>query len=148
MDDKIKYRKEGNVRKHFNRKYYVISMALDQLKYSEELDVQEFEELLRRYFTRDLWWNASYAETQLYLAEMVVLGLVKFRIENTTDNDENKESHFISITENGLEALRSQTYHSISAQLFMAQESRRLSVIAIIIAIIGVLCAICIPLFR
>lgn len=52
------------------------------------------------------------------------------------------DQHLIYITEKGIEEYKKQTYHVLAANLLEAQESRRLSRIAIIIAVVSVIVAI------
>ena len=71
-----------------------------------------------------------------WLVDMEFIGLIK--IEHIT----NIGQTVIYLTEKGLEEYKNQTYHVLAANLLEAQESRRLSKIAIIIAIISIFVAI------
>ena len=73
-----------------------------------------------------------------WLVDMEFIGLIKN--EYLPDIGQT----VIYITEKGMEEYKKQTYHVLAANLLEAQESRRLSKIAIIIAVISVFVAICI----
>ena len=71
-----------------------------------------------------------------WLADMEFIGLI--RSEHNLDIGQT----LIYITEKGIEEYKKQTYHVLAANLLEAQESRRLSRIAIYIAVIAVIVAI------
>ena len=71
-----------------------------------------------------------------WLVDMELIGLIRVEFEP------NIQQTLIYITEKGIEEYKNQTYHVLAANLLEAQESRRLSKIAIIIAIISVFVAI------
>jgi hypothetical protein len=71
-----------------------------------------------------------------WLVDMEIIGLIRVEFEP------NIQQTLIYITEKGIEEYKKQTYHVLAANLLEAQESRRLSKIAIIIAIISVCVAI------
>ena len=73
-----------------------------------------------------------------WLVDMEFIGLIKN--EYLPDIGQT----VIYLTEKGMEEYKKQTYHVLAANLLEAQESRRLSKIAIIIAIVSVFVAICI----
>ena len=71
-----------------------------------------------------------------WLVDMALIGLI--RIEHIP----NIGQTVIYLTENGLEEYKNQTYHILAANLLEAQESRRLSRIAIFVATTAVVVAI------
>ena len=71
-----------------------------------------------------------------WLLDMKLIGLIK--IEHAPAIKQT----LIYLTEKGLDEYKNQTYHVLAANLLEAQESRRLSKIAIIIAIVSILVAI------
>ena len=71
-----------------------------------------------------------------WLADMEFIGLIRGEYDPRIDQ------HLIYITEKGIEEYKKQTYHVLAANLLEAQESRRLSRIAIIIAVVSVIVAI------
>ena len=71
-----------------------------------------------------------------WLVDMEIIGLIRVEFEP------NIQQTLIYITEKGIEEYKKQTYHVLAANLLEAQESRRLSKLAIIIAIISVCVAI------
>ena len=71
-----------------------------------------------------------------WLVDMEFIGLIKI------EYDQRIQQTLIYITEKGLEEYKRQTYHTLAAELLEAQESRRLSRIAIVIAVISVFVAI------
>ena len=71
-----------------------------------------------------------------WLADMEFIGLIRGEYDPRIDQ------HLIYITEKGIEEYKNQTYHVLAANLLEAQESRRLSRIAIIIAVVSVIVAI------
>lgn len=71
-----------------------------------------------------------------WLVDMELIGLIK--VEHIPEIGQT----VIYLTEKGMEGYKNQTYHVLAANLLEAQESRRLSKIAIIIAIISVFVAI------
>lgn len=71
-----------------------------------------------------------------WLLDMKLIGLIKI------EHDPAIKQTLIYLTEKGLDEYKNQTYHVLAANLLEAQESRRLSKIAIIIAIVSILVAI------
>ena len=71
-----------------------------------------------------------------WLADMEFIGLIRGVY------DPQIKQFLIYITEKGIEEYKNQTYHVLAANLLEAQESRRLSRIAIIIAVVSVIVAI------
>ena len=71
-----------------------------------------------------------------WLADMEFIGLIRGEYDPRIDQ------HLIYITEKGIEEYKNQTYNVLAANLLEAQESRRLSRIAIIIAVVSVIVAI------
>ena len=70
------------------------------------------------------------------LLDMELIGLIKIEYDTTI------KQTLIYLTEKGLEEYKNQTYHVLAANLLESQESRRLSKIAIVIAIVSILVAI------
>ena len=71
-----------------------------------------------------------------WLLDMELIGLIKI------EHDPAIEQTLIYLTEKGLDEYKNQTYHVLAANLLEAQESRRLSKTAIIIAIVSILISI------
>ena len=71
-----------------------------------------------------------------WLADMEFIGLIRGEYDPRIDQK------LIYITEKGIEEYKNQTYHVLAANLLEIQESRRLSKIAIIIAVVSVFVAI------
>ena len=71
-----------------------------------------------------------------WLLDMELIGLIKIEYDTTI------KQTLIYLTEKGLEEYKNQTYHVLAANLLESQESRRLSKIAILIAIVSILVAI------
>ena len=71
-----------------------------------------------------------------WLLDMELIGLIKIEYDTTI------KQTLIYLTEKGLEEYKNQTYHVLAANLLESQESRRLSKIAIVIAIVSILVAI------
>ena len=71
-----------------------------------------------------------------WLVDMEFIGLIKIEF-----NPQTKQT-LISITEKGIEEYKNQTYHVLAANLLEAQESRRLSKIAVTIAVISIIVSI------
>ncbi len=76
-----------------------------------------------------------------WLVDMEYIGLIRGEYDPRIDQ------YLIYITERGIEEYKNQTYHVLAANLLEAQESRRLSIIAIVIAIIAVVVAIGVGIF-
>ena len=71
-----------------------------------------------------------------WLVDMALIGLI--RIEHIP----NIGQTVIYLTEKGLEEYKNQTYHILAANLLEAQESRRLSRVAILVAMTAIVVAI------
>lgn len=71
-----------------------------------------------------------------WLVDMKFIGLIRIEYDPTI------KQTLIYLTEKGLEEYKNQTYHALAANLLEAQESRRLSKTAILIAIVSILIAI------
>lgn len=122
-------------------KYLFFAWTLNRLK--EFLLCQDAERVNEWYITK------SIHKTELlkgfkdpdnlvdkWLADMEFIGLIR------GEYDSRIEQHLIYITEKGIEEYKNQTYHVLAANLLEAQESRRLSIITIVIAFIAVVVAI------
>lgn len=121
-------------------KYYFYSMTLDSLVHNCRLE--KAESISTGYLINDFkhlttWslWNTPIPILELWLGEMVMLGLVimKQKPDGTI---------MLSLTEDGFKAYQEQRFHSISASLFEARLSRNLATIAIIAAVISILVSI------
>ena len=122
-------------------KYLFFAWTLNRLK--EFLLCQDAIRINERYITK------SIHKTELlkglkepdklvdkWLADMEFIGLIR------SEHNPNIGQTLIYITDKGLEEYKNQTYHVLAANLLEAQESRRLSKIAIIIAIASIFVAI------
>lgn len=72
----------------------------------------------------------------LWLQEMILIGLIKIEV------DQERNLELVYITPKGVEAYKTQTYHVISANLLEAEETRKLSRIALGVAILSIIITI------
>lgn len=132
----IRFLSEWKMRKNYRDKYYFYSMTLDSLVRNSRLVQADSISLgflindFKKNATRSLW-DTPMPLLQVWLGEMVMLGLIEMR---------EKEDGVImlSLSEDGFRAYQEQRFHSISASLFEAKNSRELAIAAIVIAIISV----------
>lgn len=122
-------------------KYLFFAWTLNRLK--EFLLCQEAKRVNEVYITKSIHktellkgLNNPDKLVDKWLADMEFIGLIKGVYDHQIDQ------YLIYITEKGIEEYKNQTYHVLAANLLEAQESRRLSIIAIIIAIVAVFVAI------
>ena len=122
-------------------KYLFFAWTLNRLK--EFLLCQDAKRINEGYITRSIHKTEllkGFKEpdklVDKWLADMEFIGLIRGEYDPRIDQ------HLIYITEKGIEEYKNQTYHVLAANLLEAQESRRLSRIAIIIAVVSVIVAI------
>ena len=122
-------------------KYLFFAWTLNRLK--ELLMCMDAERINEGYITKsihktELLKGVKESEKLVdkWLVDMALIGLI--RIEHLP----NIGQTVIYLTEKGLEEYKKQTYHILAANLLEAQESRRLSRIAIFVATTAVVVAI------
>ena len=127
-------------------KYLFFAWTLNRLK--EFLLCQDAERVNEWYITKSIHKTEllkGFKEpdqlVDKWLVDMEFIGLIRGEYDPQIDQ------HLIYITEKGIEEYKNQTYHVLAANLLEAQESRRLSIIAIVIAIIAVVVAIGVGIF-
>ncbi|MBQ9587654.1 MAG: hypothetical protein IJR26_07345 [Bacteroidales bacterium] len=122
-------------------KYLFFAWTLNRLK--EFLLCQDAKRINEGYITKSIHKTEllkGFKEpdklVDKWLADMEFIGLIRGEYDPRIDQ------HLIYITEKGIEEYKNQTYNVLAANLLEAQESRRLSRIAIIIAVVSVIVAI------
>lgn len=122
-------------------KYLFFAWTLNRLK--EFLLCQDAKRINEGYITKSIHKTEllkGFKEpdklVDKWLADMEFIGLIRGEYDPRIDQ------HLIYITEKGIEEYKKQTYHVLAANLLETQESRRLSRIAIIIAVVSVIVAI------
>lgn len=136
MIQDIRFIREWKIRKNYRDKYYFYSMTLDSLVRNSRLVRADSISLgfliddFKKNATRSLW-ETPIPLLQIWLGEMVMLGLIEMR-------EREDEVIMLSLSEDGFRAYQEQRFHSISASLFEAKNSRELAIAAVVIAIISV----------
>lgn len=122
-------------------KYLFFAWTLNRLK--EFLLCQDAKRVNEGYITKSIHKTEllkGFKEPDMlvdkWLADMEFIGLIRGVY------DPQIKQFLIYITEKGIEEYKNQTYHVLAANLLETQESRRLSRIAIIIAVVSVIVAI------
>ena len=140
----------------YEAKYLIFATVLDMLAHilvEEQMGLQQ-SHTLTTYEIRDRLRNDKqlskvikpYADKQIneWISELSWMGLIQ-RVSERTENS------VISLTKEGLVAYQNQSLHQVAASLLEARESRHLSKVAIVIAIISILVTaivtICINIF-
>lgn len=132
-------KKEKNIRTFNSVKYYVISLVLDILVHKMvenrndrtiggEMLLEDIMSEIWKNSIYDMEWNLPIARIKLIVPEMSWMNLIVCTGE--------KENPNIKLTDEGFAAYKDQRFHSIAASLMEAKESRKLSVIAIVISFI------------
>ena len=124
-------------------KYYVFSLVLDILvrrmviASSKGIEIS-FEELMGEIWkssTFDMEWTLSQKRVEMIVAEMSWMNL----IVNTGETSKNPN---IKLTEEGFSAYKDQRFHSIAASLMETKQSKRLSIIALVVSFVTLLATI------
>ena len=122
-------------------KYLFFTWTLNRLK--EFLLCQDAKRVNEGYITKSIRKTEllkGFKEPDMlvdkWLADMEFIGLIRGEYDPRIDQ------HLIYITERGIEEYKNQTYHVLAANLLEAQESRRLSKIAIYTAVCSLIGAI------
>lgn len=123
-------------------KYWIFCNVLDLLLhlncYHTELGLSsvDIEEHLHKCATYDYDCKVSINQINLWLSEMVLLGLIQI----------DPESKLVSLSDEGYKACQDQRFHSLRATLYEAKHSRQIAcwsfiiaVFAFVISIIGLL---------
>lgn len=126
---------EGRIRKENCTKYYFYSIVLNALAartQDNSLPPLYLTDFIKDYFnyqvTLDLA-DTPITKLEYWLQDLVLMGL----IETQTDNG----NLAMRITKDGLKAYSEQRFNSISASLYEAKQSRRLSCLAIGLSILS-----------
>ena len=122
-------------------KYLFFAWTLNRLK--EFLLCHDAKRINEGYITKSIYKTTLLEGVkepdkliEKWLVDMKFIGLIRLKYDPTI------KQTLIYLTEKGLEEYKNQTYHALAANLLEAQESRRLSKTAILIAIISILIAI------
>lgn len=126
----------------YEAKYVIFATVIDMLAHKtvgmimgeEKAYTMTFNEIREGLFKNELVSNLlePYEDYQInqWISELSWLSII-------TRVSERKNNSVIQLTGEGLNAYKSQVFHSIAANLLEARESRRMSKVAIIIAIIS-----------
>lgn len=122
-------------------KYLFFAWTLNRLK--EFLLCRDAKRINEGYITKSIYKTTLLEGVkepdkliEKWLVDMKFIGLIRIEYDPTI------KQTLIYLTEKGLEEYKNQTYHALAANLLEAQESRRLSKTAILIAIVSILIAI------
>jgi hypothetical protein len=122
-------------------KYLFFAWTLNRLK--EFLLCHDAKSINEGYITKSIYKTTLLEGVkepdkliEKWLVDMKFIGLIRIEYDPTI------KQTLIYLTEKGLEEYKNQTYHALAANLLEAQESRRLSKTAILIAIVSILIAI------
>lgn len=122
-------------------KYLFFAWTLNRLK--EFLLCHDAKRINEGYITKSIYKTTLLEGVkepdkliEKWLVDMKFIGLIRI------EYDPRIKQTLIYLTERGVEEYKNQTYHVLAANLLEAQECRRLSKIAIIIAILSIFVAI------
>lgn len=122
-------------------KYLFFAWTLNRLK--EFLLCHDAKRINEGYITKSIYKTTLLEGVkepdnliEKWLLDMELIGLIKI------EHDPAIKQTLIYLTKKGLDEYKNQTYHVLAANLLEAQESRRLSKTAIIIAIVSILISI------
>lgn len=131
-------------------KYYIISGILDILMEFKQFGTPSpyFSQVWQRFITTynnyDVDWGSGLnVPTRIILFDMVWMDLIILNKDPSEILQAGGENDFqLSITENGENAYKDQRFHAISANLYTAKETSKLSRIAIFLAFCSIIITI------
>ena len=114
--------KSGRSQEELAKNYYeetmLMAAVLESFVYSPEQQYQDINKFVFNYTDKAFIWDVSVARYNLYLSKLAILGLIEV-------TKEDKYNPTFAITEEGLAAIRQQTYSNLAqAALFNLQTQR------------------------
>lgn len=138
--------KESQIRKFYVRKTYIQSVVLDILANDKfegnfSMDYRMLDDKIKLRMTKDIWRKISRMQIEMYIYDLVVKELVVLSKSNSTKTPTDDDILF-TLTDKGFDIYQNMTIDSISASLLFSKATNKLSIIAIIIAIISIFISI------
>ena len=111
-------RSQEELAKSYYEETMLMSAILESFVYSPEQEYKDINKFVFNFTDKAFVWDVSVARYNLYLSKLVILGLVKV-------TEEDKYNPTFVVTDEGLEAIRQQTYSNLAqAALFNLQTQR------------------------
>lgn len=111
-------RSQEELAKSYYEETMLMSAILESFVYSPEQEYKDINKFVFNFTDKAFVWDVSVARYNLYLSKLVILGLVKV-------TKEDKYNPTFVVTDEGLEAIRQQTYSNLAqAALFNLQTQR------------------------
>jgi hypothetical protein len=138
--------KESQIRRFYVRKTYIQSVVLDILANDKfqgnvSMDYGTLDDKIKLRMTKDIWWSTSSMQIKMYIYNLAVKELVVLFKSNSTNTPTDDDILF-ALTDKGFDIYQNMTMDSISAALLFSKATNKLSIIAIIIAIISIFISI------
>lgn len=111
--------KSGRSQEELDKSYYeetmLMAAVLESFVYSPEQEYKDINKFVFNYTDKGFFWEVPVARYNMYIAKLVILGLIEV-------TKEDKYNSTFAITDVGIEAIRQQNYSNLAqAALFNLQ---------------------------
>ena len=142
-------RSQEELAKNYYEETMLMAAVLESFVYSPKQEYKDINKFVFNYTDKGFFWEVSVARYNMYIAKLVILGLIK-----VTKEDKNNPT--FAITDVGIEAIRQQNYSNLAqAALFNLQTLKlskravwqnRMMIIVAVASIVVAIVSACIAL--
>jgi len=137
--------KESQIRKFYVRRTYIQSAVLeilanDKFEGNGSMAYGALDDKIKLRMTKDIWRNDNRMQIKMYIYDLAVKELVVLSKSNSTNTNTRTDNDILfSLTDKGFDTYQNMTIDSISASLLFNKATNRLSIIAVIVAILSII---------
>ena len=115
-------------------------LANDKFEGNGYMDFGVLDDKIKLRVTKDIWRNDSRIQIKMYIYNLAVKELVVLSKSNSTNTNTPTDYDILfALTDKGFDTYQNMTIDSISEALLFSKSTNRLSVIAIIVAILSII---------
>lgn len=147
--------KSGRSQEELAKSYYeetmLMAAVLESFVYSPKQEYKDINKFVFNYTDKGFFWEVSVARYNMYIAKLVILGLIKV-------TKEDKYNPTFAITDVGIEAIRQQNYSNLAQAALFNLQTLKLSkravwqnwmmIIVAVASIVVAIVSVCIALIR
>lgn len=147
--------KSGRSQEELAKSYYeetmLMAAVLESFVYSPKQEYKDINKFVFNYTDKGFFWEVSVARYNMYIAKLVILGLIEV-------TKEDKYNPTFAITDVGIEAIRQQNYSNLAQAALFNLKTLKLSkravwqnwmmIIVAVASIVVAIVSVCIALIR
>lgn len=147
--------KSGRSQEELAKSYYeetmLMAAVLESFVYSPEQEYKDINKFVFNYTDKGFFWEVPVARYNMYIAKLVILGLIEV-------TKEDKYNSTFAITDVGIEAIRQQNYSNLAQAALFNLQTLKLSkravwqnwmmIIVAVASIVVAIVSVCIALIR